>query len=229
MAGHGGGAWKVAYADFVTAMMAFFMVMWLTSQKPQVKEAVAQYFRDPFATPSSDPVSRGYGSEHRPARVPGNFSPEHRQQHPGDGQPGLMKRGFAPAQFDDMPQITVLFPVGSSELQDSQKEHLKESVAGIVGKRNRLEIRAHSFRKPLPTDSPYTDHWALCFGRCLEVKRELEELGIDPDLIRLSQAEGNEPRAQSLDTDALEMNSRVDVYLLPELVTMPARATHTSL
>ncbi len=38
MAGKGGGAWKVAYADFVTAMMAFFMVMWLTSQKPAVKE-----------------------------------------------------------------------------------------------------------------------------------------------------------------------------------------------
>ncbi len=49
MAGKGGGAWKVAYADFVTAMMAFFMVMWLTSQKPEVKQAIAGYFRDPYA------------------------------------------------------------------------------------------------------------------------------------------------------------------------------------
>ena len=40
MAGKGGGSWKVAYADFVTAMMAFFMLMWLTAQKPEVKEAV---------------------------------------------------------------------------------------------------------------------------------------------------------------------------------------------
>ena len=46
MAG-GGGAWKVAYADFVTAMMAFFMVMWLVNQAPEVKEAVAGYFQDP--------------------------------------------------------------------------------------------------------------------------------------------------------------------------------------
>jgi chemotaxis protein MotB len=229
MAGKGGGAWKVAYADFVTAMMAFFMVMWLTSQKPQVKEAVAQYFRDPFAVPTSDPMSKGYGSEQRPPKVHGSYSPEHRQQQAGDGQPGMMKRGFAPAQFDDMPQITVLFPVGSSELVHSQKEHLKESISGIVGKRNRLEVRAHSFRKPLPADSPYSDHWDLCFGRCLEVKRELEKLGIDPDLIRLSQAEGNEPRAESLEKDALEMNSRVDVYLLPELVTFPTRSTSTSL
>jgi chemotaxis protein MotB len=48
--GHGGahgGAWKVAFADFMTAMMAFFLVMWLGGQKDDVKEAVAGYFRDP--------------------------------------------------------------------------------------------------------------------------------------------------------------------------------------
>jgi chemotaxis protein MotB len=47
MAGKGGGAWKVAYADFVTAMMAFFLVMWLVSQDQKIKEAVAKYFMDP--------------------------------------------------------------------------------------------------------------------------------------------------------------------------------------
>ena len=47
--GHHGGAWKVAYADFVTAMMAFFLVMWIVGQSPQVKSAVAGYFRDPGA------------------------------------------------------------------------------------------------------------------------------------------------------------------------------------
>jgi chemotaxis protein MotB len=48
--GHGaphGGAWKVAYADFMTAMMAFFLVLWLVGQKEEVKQAVAGYFRDP--------------------------------------------------------------------------------------------------------------------------------------------------------------------------------------
>src|SRR5678816_1979997 len=45
--GHHGGAWKVAYADFVTAMMAFFLVMWLVGQSPKVKAAVGGYFRDP--------------------------------------------------------------------------------------------------------------------------------------------------------------------------------------
>jgi chemotaxis protein MotB len=47
MAGKGGGAWKVAYADFVTAMMAFFLVMWLISQDQKVKESIAHYFQGP--------------------------------------------------------------------------------------------------------------------------------------------------------------------------------------
>ena len=48
--GHGGhvGAWKVAFADFVTAMMALFMVLWLVAQSPQTKSAVGAYFRDPL-------------------------------------------------------------------------------------------------------------------------------------------------------------------------------------
>jgi chemotaxis protein MotB len=45
--GHHGGAWKVAYADFVTAMMALFIVLWLMSADEKVKEAVSAFFNDP--------------------------------------------------------------------------------------------------------------------------------------------------------------------------------------
>src|SRR5690348_12569987 len=45
--GHHGGAWKVAYADFVTAMMALFIVLWLMNSSKQVQEAVGGYFKDP--------------------------------------------------------------------------------------------------------------------------------------------------------------------------------------
>jgi len=48
VAGKGGGAWKVAYADFVTAMMAFFLVMWICGQDQSVRRAVSYYFNDPF-------------------------------------------------------------------------------------------------------------------------------------------------------------------------------------
>jgi len=45
-----GGAWKVAYADFVTAMMALFIVLWLLNTSKPVREAIAGYFKDPSGT-----------------------------------------------------------------------------------------------------------------------------------------------------------------------------------
>ena len=60
--GHHGGAWKVAYADFVTAMMALFIVLWLLNSSKQVQEAVGGYFKDPTGTSKrvgSDMVGAG--------------------------------------------------------------------------------------------------------------------------------------------------------------------------
>ncbi|HQX51018.1 MAG TPA: flagellar motor protein MotB [Planctomycetaceae bacterium] len=76
MAGGGGGAWKVAYADFVTAMMAFFMVMWLVSQDQKVKDSVAKYFVDPVGFNLS-------GTSSRPADSSGLFESEFNGQVPG--------------------------------------------------------------------------------------------------------------------------------------------------
>ncbi len=76
MAAGGGGAWKVAYADFVTAMMAFFMVMWLVSQDQKVKDSVAKYFVDPVGYSLS-------GSSNRPVDSAGLFESEFGGQVPG--------------------------------------------------------------------------------------------------------------------------------------------------
>ena len=48
---HHGGAWKVAYADFVTAMMALFMVLWISAQDEDILIATSEYFQKPFQTP----------------------------------------------------------------------------------------------------------------------------------------------------------------------------------
>src|SRR3954449_10693997 len=61
--GHHGGAWKVAYADFVTAMMAFFLVMWLMGSDEETKASIQHYFNHPNTPwkagrdPSSDEVT----------------------------------------------------------------------------------------------------------------------------------------------------------------------------
>lgn len=54
--GHHGGAWKVAYADFTTAMMALFLCLWLTAQDTKIKEAVERAFRNPFAAVTKESV-----------------------------------------------------------------------------------------------------------------------------------------------------------------------------
>jgi chemotaxis protein MotB len=54
--GHHGGAWKVAYADFVTAMMALFLCLWLSSQDQKIKEAVERAFRNPMTSVTKESV-----------------------------------------------------------------------------------------------------------------------------------------------------------------------------
>jgi chemotaxis protein MotB len=81
--GHHGGAWKVAYADFVTAMMALFMVLWIVGQSnKQTKEAIADYFRKPgvFTTTGAggrkiaplvpDPAAGGEGGDEGTLNMP---------------------------------------------------------------------------------------------------------------------------------------------------------------
>ncbi len=52
-AAHHGGSWKVAYADFVTAMMAFFLVMWIISMDQSTRQDIQQYFNDPASASNS--------------------------------------------------------------------------------------------------------------------------------------------------------------------------------
>lgn len=61
--GHHGGSWKVAYADFVTAMMAFFMVMWILGMDDQTKSAIEGYFSNPVG------YRKGYGAGSSPIAV----------------------------------------------------------------------------------------------------------------------------------------------------------------
>src|ERR1700743_1829846 len=58
--GHHGGAWKVAYADFVTAMMAFFMVMWILGMDQNLRNSIEGYFANPVG------FKKGYSAGRSP-------------------------------------------------------------------------------------------------------------------------------------------------------------------
>ena len=208
MAGGSGGAWKVAYADFVTAMMAFFMVMWLTGQKEGVKEAVAGYFREPFAS---------YKSTEKGAAATAAAVADPLYGHTAQPQ----KRTLPISGDSTDYQFTILFPADGATLEPTQAEAIHNFAPMMAGKLNRIEVRGHCVRSPLAKDGPYANHWELCYARCQAVKQELEAQGVEPERIRLSQAEGNEPLALNLAEEELKMNSRVDVILLPDLAEIP--------
>jgi chemotaxis protein MotB len=83
--GHHGGAWKVAYADFVTAMMAFFLVLWILGQSAATKAGIAGYFHDPGV------LDHQYSTGILPGATTG-ISPE--------GPPSLKESSGGPAPTD---------------------------------------------------------------------------------------------------------------------------------
>ncbi len=210
MAGKGGGAWKVAYADFVTAMMAFFMVMWLTSQKQEVREAVAHHFREANHTSFIMPIRDGHPASGK---------------HKGHGAPA--SRGheshrprFQLQQNRDRSSVgtVILFRGESGELDERGREQLSRLVPQIAGLPQKIEIRGHTSRKPLSEQSPFADAWQLSFARCEAITEFLVAHGIEPRRLRLSQAAGYEPLSNLTDPKSLEQNTRVEVFLIGELV-----------
>jgi len=232
MAG-GGGAWKVAYADFVTAMMAFFMVMWLTSQSEEVKKAIGGYFQDPWGTSqeSNSPTMQS------PSGINGN-APF------GDATNGVLPNRYPQANLENatekeqgaasvwqqkqkvfllnssdrnLPALVVKFDDGSAELSATAKQRLTDLLPALMGKQNKIELRAHSTRRPLPMGSHYRDHWQLCYSRSVETMDFLLEHGIEPDRLRLSQTASYDPLSNRLEESFQNENNCVEVFMLTEM------------
>jgi chemotaxis protein MotB len=222
MAGKGGGAWKVAYADFVTAMMAFFMVMWLISQGQDVKEAVASHFRDPRGLFSSggallSPVMGTFPSEMTPPRSEDDVKSKKRSS--GAAKPGS-STAFAVNRGERTRMGTVvLYEEDTAELTDEGRKKLDDLVPLLAGKPQKIEIRGHASRRPLAPDSPYHDAWQLSYARCVGTMKYLEERGLPVERIRLSQAGPYEPFTIGADSGRVKFNSCVEIFLLAEMTS----------
>src|SRR4051794_41008791 len=204
-----GGAWKVAYADFVTAMMAFFLVMRITSQSADVKKAIGGYFQDPWGTSQENSTP----SMQTPAGLSGsvpfadsasgilpNRWPQANVDNATEKQPGAAsvwqqkQKIFLMTSSDrNLPALVVNFDESGAELPKGAEQRLTDLLPALVGKQNKIELRAHSTRRPLPKDSSYHDHWQLCYERSAATMKFLIAHGVEVDRIRLSQAASFEP------------------------------------
>ncbi len=131
--GHHGGAWKLAYADFVTAMMAFFLLMWLLgSTTKEQKQGIADYFQDPYKSS----LTGGEGVGDRTSIIQGGGSDLTSQES------GQVDRGQAP-KAEEVPPV--LHELNDSDLKKQaeameklQLEELKEKITKTLDENKEL-------------------------------------------------------------------------------------------
>jgi chemotaxis protein MotB len=189
--GHHGGAWKVAYADFVTAMMALFIVLWLMNSSKQIQEAVGGYFKDPTGT------AKKVGSDQRGAGE--NFVVSRDNMEELKEQ--LQKAIREVPRFDKLKNhidMTVtneglrieltesasgtFFDSGSAKMSQDGGD-LLVLLAQELGKLpNKLAIEGHTDSKPYAQGSNY-GNWELSSDRANAARHLMQVNGIRGDQV----------------------------------------------
>lgn len=197
--GHHGGAWKVAYADFTTAMMALFLILWiLSSASKEQKQSIANYFRSdgPFrdggASLGGGALDGGTGvlSQVSNDVVPVDLrrlektGQELREKLAGDAGLGGLSSQVQVSMGDEGLIIEIsedaddaLFAVGSATMDEGFArilDHVAESLAPL---RNQIRIEGHTDGRKYPSGAVYTN-WELSVDRANAARRRLEGTGV---------------------------------------------------
>lgn len=189
--GHHGGAWKVAYADFVTAMMALFIVLWLMNASKQVQEAVGGYFKDPRGT-SKRVGSNKNGSDTYVAIKKEDMSKlkEDLLQsiHHLDPQDKLKNQIEITVTAEGL-RIELMesakgtfFQLGSANPTAALRDLLKVLSVELGKLPNKISIEGHTDSMVYSEKRAY-DNWDLSSNRANEARRLMQAEGINPDQI----------------------------------------------
>jgi len=184
--GHHGGAWKVAYADFVTAMMALFIVLWMLNTSKQIQEAIGGYFKDP--TGSSKKVGTALMGSGENLKISKDDMSHLKEQ--------LQKSMQRMANFEKLKnhvEMTVtseglriellegeggtFFQSGVAQPSDDGSNILL-TLAQELGKLpNRITIEGHTDAKPYAGARDY-DNWELSADRANAARRFMQQNGL---------------------------------------------------
>lgn len=199
--GHHGGAWKVAYADFVTAMMALFLVLWLVSQADtKLKQAIASYFRSPGVF---DSMNGGIlSSAKKVSTDPTSLTSKDEEMVLFSVSESLKKKFESKPEFSKLKdqvkiEVTeegikielldkadrVSFEVGSSELTPEAELILSEIAKAICDLPNPVIIGGHTDSRILQTTKGYSN-WELSTDRANAARRFLQSECVAPEQIR---------------------------------------------
>jgi chemotaxis protein MotB len=218
--GHHGGAWKVAYADFVTAMMSLFIVLWLLSSSKPVQEAVGGYFRDPNGTASKKGSSLAGAAEN--FTLTKDDMPKLKDQ--------LEQKIRQMSDFEKLKshvEMTVtseglrieltesasgtFFDSGSPKLNGDGRE-LLVTLAQELGKLpNTLSIEGHTDSKPYAASGNYSN-WELSTDRANAARRLMQSNGIRSN--QVTQVRGfSDQHLRKLDNSLDPSNRRISLIV----------------
>lgn len=184
--GHHGGAWKVAYADFVTAMMALFIVLWLLNTSKQVQEAVGGYFKDPSGT------SKKVGTNQTGSGENFSLTKDNMAQLKEELQKSVRQMDNF-EKFKNQIEMTVTAEGLRIELLESEKgtffdigsptpnENGKEMIimlAQELGKLpNKISLEGHTDSKSYTGTAGY-GNWELSVDRANSARRLMQQSGL---------------------------------------------------
>jgi chemotaxis protein MotB len=218
--GHHGGAWKVAYADFVTAMMSLFIVLWLLSSSKPVQEAVGGYFRDPNGTSAKKgTINAGAGenfvlSKDNMPKLKNQLEDKIRQMNDFE----KLKSHVEMTVTSEGLRIELtesaagtFFDSGSPKLNSDGRE-LLVTLAQELGKLpNKLSIEGHTDSKPYATSGNYSN-WELSTDRANAARRLVQANGIRGD--QIMQVRGfADQRLRKVDDPLDAANRRISIIV----------------
>jgi chemotaxis protein MotB len=238
--GHGGSSWKVAYADFVTALMAFFLLLWLVSMtSPEKRARVSNYFKeyslfeksgdsileyvDPPKVPIGDPYSaQGYGPEgeaslfEKAAAVREQFVENLR--HEIESKLSEVKNQILIRVNEEGVRIEVvdlngspLFPLSSSEMEPAARKILAVIAQTLTQTNHYIAIEGHTDARVFAT-SAYSN-WELSTERASAARIELEKAGLSSDrLLRVAGYASTEPLIREDPMDPRNRRISIMVY-----------------
>lgn len=249
--GHHGGAWKVAYADFVTAMMALFIVLWIVGQSKDVKEYVANYFRDPGAFNQTGPGGVMKGSSILPSPVPMPGAGEETAVATREAQTKAFEKmaeglretlAGSPefAQLKDQVNIrttdvgllielleqsnSTFFDLGAATLQPKTRELLTVMAERLAALPNKIVVEGHTDSRPYQAGAGYSN-WELSVDRANSARRFMQEHGLRSQ--QISEVRGYADTRLHNPSDPTDVaNRRISIILLYD-ETKPAPAPGT--
>jgi chemotaxis protein MotB len=217
---HHGGAWKVAYADFVTAMMALFIVLWLLSSSEQVKKAVGSYFQDPTGsgklmgssmggTGESVTVNKDNMNELKQKLEQAMKSIPKFQQMKNNVELTVTNEGLRVELIET--EKGMFFESGDAKPTPTGEELLARLATELGRMPNNLSIEGHTDARPYLGRASY-GNWELSTDRANTARRLMQNSGLRPD--QVTQVRGfADQRLRTPQDSAAASNRRVSVIV----------------